>query len=98
MLDPVLVLEVVRRAGQVRVERLRERGAVVGVHAPEPLAAGVAELGLGVAEHRLPARGEVQPVLSHVPVPQAVVRALERERVALLGLLQRASARWWVIA
>ena len=88
VLDPVLVLEVVRRAGQVGVERLRERGAVVRVHAPEPLAAGVAELGLRVAEHRLPARGEVQPVLAHVPVPQPVVGALERERVALLGLLQ----------
>ena len=86
MLDPVLVLEVVAGAGQVGVERLRERGAVVGVDAAEPLAAGVAELGLGVAEHLLPARGEEQAVLAHVPVPQAVVGALQRERVALLGL------------
>ena len=68
--------------------RLRERGAVVRVDAAEPLAAGVAELGLAVAEHLLPARGEVQAVLANVPVPQAVVGALQRERVALLGLGQ----------
>ena len=86
VLDPVLVLEVVAGAGQVGLERLRERGAVVGMHAAEPLAAGVAELGLGVAEHLLPARREVQAVAADVPVPQAVVGALHRQRVALLGL------------
>ena len=65
-------------------------GAVVRVHAAEPLARRVADLGLRVAEHRLPARREVQPVGADVPVPQAVVGALERERVALLGLRQAA--------
>ena len=86
VLDPVLGLEVLGGAGQVALERLREPGAVVGVHAAEPLARRVADLGLGVADHRLPARREVQPVGAHVPVPQPVVGALERERVALLGL------------
>ena len=86
VLDPVLVLEVVAGAGQVGVERLGEGGAVVLVDAAEPLAGRVAELGLGVAEHLLPARREVQAVLAHVPVPQAVVGALHGERVALLGL------------
>jgi hypothetical protein len=86
VLDPVLVLEVLAGAGQVRLERLGERGAVVGMDAAEPLAAGVAELGLGVAEHLLPARREVQAVAADVPVPQPVVGALHRQRVALLGL------------
>ena len=86
VLDPVLVLEVVAGAGQVGVERLGERGAVVLVDAAEPLAGRVAQLGLAVAEHLLPARGEEQAVLAHVPVPQAVVGALHGERVALLGL------------
>ena len=87
MLDPVLVLEVVAGAGQVRFERLGEGVAVVGVDAAEPLAGRVAKLGLGVAQHLLPA-GEEQAVLAHVPVPEAVVGALHGERVALLGLGQ----------
>ncbi len=86
VLDPVLVLEVLERAGHVRVERLRERGAVVLVHAAEPLAGRVADLGVVVAEHLLPARREVEAVGADVPVPEALVGALERERVALLGL------------
>ena len=58
VLDPVLELEVVvGGAGQVGVERLGERRAVVGVDAAEPLAAGLADLDLAVAEHALPARG-----------------------------------------
>ena len=88
VLDPVLGLEVLGGAVEVALERLGEPGAVVGVHAAQPLARRVADVGLRVAEHRLPARGEVQPVGAHVPVPQAVVGALQRERVALLGLGQ----------
>ena len=72
----------------VGVERLRERRAVVGVHAAEPLAAGRADLVLAVAEHALPARGVEDRVGGDVPVPQAVVGAGHRERVALLGRLQ----------
>jgi hypothetical protein len=88
VLDPVLVLEVVARAGEVGVERLAERRPVVDVDAAEPLAGRVADLPVLVAEHRLPAGGEVEPVLAHVPVPEAVVGALHGERVALLGLGQ----------
>ena len=51
-----------RRAGQVRVERLRERRAVVGVDAAQPLAARLADLDLAVAEHALPARRVVDAV------------------------------------
>ena len=86
VLDPELVLEVVVGAGQVRLERLGDGGAVVLVDAAEPLAGRVAELGLGVAEHLLPARREEEAVRAHVPVPQPVVGALHGERVALLGL------------
>ncbi len=97
VLHPVLELEVVVRAvGQVRVERLRERRAVVGVHAAEPLPARLADLVLAVAEHGLPAGGVEDAVLGDVPVPDAVVGALQRERVALLGLgelLERALVR-----
>ena len=74
---------------EVGLERLRERGAVVGVDAAEPLAAGVAELGLASSRASLPAREEkYRRSLRDVPVPQAVVGALQRERVALLGLGQ----------
>ena len=86
MLDPVLVLEVVAGAGQVGLERLGDRVAVVLVDAAQPLAGSVAQVGLVVAEHLLPARGQEQAVCPHVPVPQAVVGALHGERVALLGL------------
>ena len=97
VLDPVLELEVVvDGAGQVGVERLGERGTVVGVDAAEPLAARLADLDLAVAEHALPA-GRVEDLVGgDVPVPHAVVGAAERERVALLGLgelLQRALMR-----
>jgi hypothetical protein len=88
VLDPVLVLEVLAGTRQVRLERLRERGAVVEMDAAEPLTGRVAELGVRVAEHLLPARREVQAVPAHIPVPQAVVGALHRQRVALLGLGQ----------
>jgi hypothetical protein len=90
MLDPVLGLEVLGGAAQVALERLGEPRAVVGVHAAQPLPRRVADLGLRVADHRLPARREVQLVGAHVPVPQPVVGALERERVAFLGLRQPA--------
>jgi hypothetical protein len=90
VLDAVLGLEVLRGAGQVALERLGEPGAVVGVHAAQPLAGRIADLGLRIADHRLPARREVQLVGAHVPVPEPVVGALQRERVALLGLREPA--------
>ena len=40
---------------------------------------------LGMAEHRVPARREVDPAAGQVPVPQAVVGGAHRERVALLA-------------
>ena len=99
MLDPVLELEVLagaRRGGasSACVSAARSSGCTRPSHSPRR----VADLGLAVAEHRLPARREVQPVGAHVPVPEAVVGALQRERVALLGLGEPRSARWWVIA
>ena len=97
VLHAVLELEVLGGlVVHVRVQRLRERRAVVGVDAPEPLAAGRADLVLAVAEHALPARGVEDRVVGDVPVPEAVVGAGHRERVALLGLgelLQRALVR-----
>ena len=66
------------------------------MHAAEPLAAQAADLVLAVAEHGLPARRVEDAVAVDVPVPEAVVGAAHRERVALLGLgeaLQRALVR-----
>jgi hypothetical protein len=85
VLDPVLVLEVLIRAGEVGVERLGERGPVVGVDAAQPLAARLADLVLGVAQHRLPAHAEEHAVGLDVPIPDAVVGTPQRERVTLLG-------------
>jgi hypothetical protein len=53
--------------------------------AAEPLPAGLADLVLGVAQHRLPAGAEEHAIAVDIPVPDAVVGASERKRVALLG-------------
>jgi hypothetical protein len=86
VLDAVLELEVLGRALHMGLERLAERRAVIGMDAAQPFPARVADLVVLVAEHRLPAGREVEPVGVHVPVPQAVIGALERERVTLAGL------------
>ncbi len=72
VLHAVLEVEVVLLGGAVheRVERLRERRAVVGVDAAEPFAARLADLDLAVAEHRLPARGVVDAVAGRRPSPR----------------------------
>jgi hypothetical protein len=53
-----------------------------------------ADLGGGAAEHLLPARGEVDPVVPQVPVEEAVVGAADGQRVALLALPQREQRRF----
>ena len=63
-----------------------EGHAVVAVDPREPLVDVVADLLLPVAEHRLPARGEVGSATLQVPVPEPVVGAVDGQRVALLAL------------
>ena len=95
VLDPVLLLEVLRGARAVCLEGLLKRGAIVLVDAAQPLSRPLSELLVGVPEHRLPAGREVHRLALHVPVPEAVVGALQGERMALLGrgeLPQRALA------
>ena len=88
-LNPVFVFEVRRLARQVRAERRAKPFDLVGVHAVQPVEQRVADLVVAEAEHRLPARREVDAVANHVPVPETVVRAGRGERVALLALLEQ---------
>ena len=85
----VLALEMGRVARQVRVEVGLHARAVLGMDAAEPLVGRVADLRVGAAEHRLPARRVVDAPAAQVPVPEAVVGAAGGHRVALLALVQR---------
>ena len=69
----MFVLEMGRLAGEVRAERRAQTLDLVGVHAIEPVEQRVADLVVAEAEHRLPARREIDAVTNDVPVPQAVV-------------------------
>ena len=88
-LDAVLVLEVGGRSDQVLVQRRLERAEIVGVHAVVPRVERREQRLLVVAEHRPPARREVALVGVEPPVPDAVVGAAHRQRVALLAFLER---------
>jgi len=52
--DPVLVLEVIRLAGQMGLERLLERNDVVGMDPVHPFLGTADAGGFGQAKHRLP--------------------------------------------
>jgi hypothetical protein len=86
----VLDREVRRRAAQVLGDRPAHRLDVVGVigGAGDPLAARPQRLA-AVPEDLLGARREEEAVAAQVPVPQALVRAVDRELVALFGAAQR---------
>ena len=99
VLDPVLVLEVVAGAGEVGVERLRERGAVVGVDAAEPLAA--ARRRARARRSRASASSAGRSTGGRCGRPSPTGR---RWRPACASAwrcsdsARRASACWWVIA
>ena len=66
VLDAMLEVELVRGAVDERVQRLRERRAVVWMDAAEPLPARLADLPLAVAEQGLPLRGVEDAVVLDV--------------------------------
>jgi hypothetical protein len=59
------------------------------VHAVEPFLRTVADLRVEETEHRLPARGKVDGVVAQIPVPESVIGAAGRQRVAFLAGPQR---------
>ena len=89
MPDAVLHLEVRLLALEVHVQALAKLSDLFRMDAAQPLVGGRAQLGGGMAEHLLPARREVDPVVPKVPVEEPVVGAAHGQRVALLALLQR---------
>ena len=66
---------------------------VVGVNAREPLIGAVADLLLGVAQHRLPALGEVDVVAGQIPVPEALAGSFQGQGEALFAGCQAIDER-----
>ena len=64
------------------------RPDVFGMHPAEPFIRLGGGRVRGHAQHRFPARGEVDLVANEIPVPHPVVRASRRERVAGLALFE----------
>src|SRR5438876_5019256 len=86
--DPTLQIEVRFPALEVGAQALAKLADLLRVDPAQPLLGGRADVGLGVAQHLLPARGEVDPVATKVPVEEAVVGSAHGQRVALLALAQ----------
>ncbi len=86
--DAVLDLEALAGALQVGGQVGLDPVDVLGVDAAEPLAGGVADLAVLVADQGLPARRVVDAVAAQVPVPDAVVGAAHGEGVAAFALTQ----------
>src|SRR5262249_45872470 len=87
--DAVLALEVRGQALEVGHDLHAQAVAVLGVDAVEPLGGPPADRLLGLPEHLLPARRQIDLAPLEVPVPEAVVRPPRGERVALLAGLER---------
>ena len=88
MADPVLVLKVIRLAGEMRLERLLERNDVVSMDAVHPFLGATDAGGRGQAEHRPPSAREVELLAPKIPLPQPVIRAFRREREPLFASLE----------
>ena len=87
-------LDVERRVvAQVRGGRGARRIAVVGMQQRDEAHRGVVHLLLGVADQFVAARREIEFAGEHVPVPQAVVAAGDREVEALVADAQRVLQR-----
>ena len=87
--QPVLVLEVLGPARQVRVERLLERRGVLRVNAANPLIGAANSRRRGQPQHRAPPRRDVELLRPQVPFPQSVDGAFGGKRKPLLAPLQR---------
>lgn len=70
-------------------DSLAQARDVLGMDAVEPVLDAGADLAVAQAQHRLPARREVELARLEVPIPQAVVGGARRQRVALLAPPQR---------
>src|SRR4029078_2332338 len=71
----VLVLEVLGRAGEMRIERCLERNDVVGMHTAHPFLGATDAGGRRQAEHRLPSPGYVTRLGWKITLPQPVLRS-----------------------
>ena len=85
--QPVHAFEQRLDAREMIAQRAADALQVVGMDELLPVGQRL-DLVVAVAEHRFPARREVRGLAIEVEVPQAVVRAVQRERVALFDLLQ----------
>ena len=88
MPQPVLVLVMAVASRDVLGDRLPHARPVILMQAIEPFVRGDADFRILVPEHRLPARRPVNLVGREVPVPQAIVGAVDGKGVALLALAQ----------
>ena len=87
MAQPMHALEQRLVAGEMIAQRRAHALEIVRMNQLLPVGQRL-DLIVAVAEHGLPARREIRGLAIEVEVPQAVVRAVQRERVALLDLLQ----------
>src|SRR5688572_3099956 len=85
MAQAVLALEMGGSPLQVLADLAPQPGAIAGVHAREPLLGAAGNFALLVAEHCRPAGRVVDLLALEVPVPEAVVGAARRQRIALLA-------------
>ena len=76
-------------AAEIPLQVLEATRQIVRVNALAPFLQGVADLPLGVAEHRLPPTGEEDPVGLGVPIPHTVPGTFPGELPARFALPQR---------
>ena len=90
---PELELKAIGAACHAFVDERSAVGAIAGVHQGFDGIQRMAGIVVFIAEDLLPARREIDLVGQQVPVPEALVRALQREREALFALAQRLFGR-----
>src|SRR6185503_1914049 len=81
--DPVLEVNLLRLAAEVGLERRLERHDIVGMDTVDPVLRATDAGGRGQPYHRLPSAREVELLAAKIPFPQAVIRAVSREREPL---------------
>src|SRR3954451_8945120 len=69
-------------------ERLHERFLVLRMNALGPFIDTIGELMIGIADHALPARGEVGAIVLEIPFPQRIIDAADGPAVTFLEQLQ----------
>ena len=82
-------LEFVGTSFQIVGDQRQGRFPVVGMHQHGPGFQGLRQFAGGITQHLQPARRVIHRVVFQVPVPQAVIGAIQREGQALFALLQR---------